>query len=507
LHLSGVKMYRHQDTKTPYFPEFESFAVPFEGKLDKSNRWVIKASLLPLTLIEEIYAKNFSENMGAPAYNGRIAFCALYIKEELKLTDEEVVQQIRENPYLQYFLGYERYSYEKPFDESMLVHFRKRFSIQDLNTINIAIIENAKNKKRQNKNKKEEDQKEGKSDNIEENKNKKEEVNVIKNEGKMIVDSTCVPCDIKYPTDLDLLNEAREKAEMIIDKLYEPSYGKKPRTYRKIGRKKYLIAIKRKKKDKKFLRKAIGEQLRFIKRDIRHIEKLVKALGLSKLSKYEYKCLLVIQEVYRQQEEMYKSRSNKIDDRIVSITQPYIRPIVRGKAARNVEFGCKISVSCVNGFSYIDHLSWDNYNEGDILRNQIELYKKRFGFYPKEILADKIYRTKKNRELCNELGIKLIGVPLGNKKLNEIYEKSRESERNIIEGKFGESKRRYSLGRIMTKLSNTTTTVISMVFIAMNLNKIIRNIYFVFIRFCLFFSNFKLFYISTFNQKYFFRKT
>src|SRR5699024_5558370 len=93
------------------------------------------------------------------------------------------------------------------------------------------------------------------------------------------------------------------------------------------------------------------------------------------LSKKSYRYLLVIKEVYRQQKQMFDNRTNRCDDRIVSVHQPRVRPIVRGKAKHKVEFGSKISLSLNNGFSRIDRLSWDAFNESIDLKMQAEAYK------------------------------------------------------------------------------------------------------------------------------------
>ena len=89
------------------------------------------------------------------------------------------------------------------------------------------------------------------------------------------------------------------------------------------------------------------------------------------------------------------SKSN----RIVSIYQPHLRPIVMGKAKAKVEFGAMIGASIVNGYTYVDHLSWDAYNESSDLAMQLELYQKRFGMLPQEVQADKLYLGKANRNL------------------------------------------------------------------------------------------------------------
>jgi hypothetical protein len=191
--------------------------------------------------------------------------------------------------------------------------------------------------------------------------------------------------------------------------------------------------------------------------------------------------LLVVNEVYRQQLSMFENKKNSIENRIVSLSQPHIRPIVRGKARGSVEFGAKLSASTYNGYVFLDRLSWDNFNESGDLKAQVEKYKSLTGYYPESVHADKIYRTRKNREWCKEKGIRLSGPPLGRPPLNVSLEDKKqarldESVRNSIEGKFGEGKRRYSLNKIMTKLPNTSVTSIAIIFLVMNLSKLVRQV-------------------------------
>ena len=127
-------MYRKQNTKQL---ELEDFVLPFGGKLNSKNRWIQLSKLIPWEEIEEDYEKQFSETEeGAPAKPLRVALGALLIKEKLKLTDRETVEQIRENPYLQYFIGKESFSDEEPFDASLMVYFRKRITDDMIRGIN-----------------------------------------------------------------------------------------------------------------------------------------------------------------------------------------------------------------------------------------------------------------------------------------------------------------------------------------------------------------------------------
>jgi DNA-directed RNA polymerase subunit E'/Rpb7 len=98
---------------------------------------------------------------------------------------------------------------------------------------------------------------------------------------------------------------------------------------------------------------------------------------LEKLTKKEQEELVTIGKVYEQQLEMYEKKTNKVENRIVSVSQPHVRPIVRGKAGKAVEFGAKISASNVNGFVFLDKLSWDNYNESGDLQPTFRRLSKR----------------------------------------------------------------------------------------------------------------------------------
>ena len=420
--------------------------------------------------------------MGAPAKPFRMALGALIIKERLRTSDEETVEQIKESPYLQYFLGLPGFSKKAPFEASMFVHFRQRLNQELIGRINEQIVLNLRqeDKKRKSGEEKAEEQPTATAESDSE---------PPKNQGKLILDATCAPADINYPTDLKLLNQAREHSEKIIDRLYEQvreKLDKKPRTYRIIARKDYLALAKQRRPKRKKLRKAIRKQLAYLRRNLSHIDNLIKAgASLSELNQQNYRILLVISELFRQQQSMYDNQINRIDDRIVSLTQPHLRPIVRGKAGTPVEFGAKLSVSYSNGYCFLDHLRWDNFNESLDLESQVEKYHQRFGCYPESLHVDQIYRTRANRAWCKERGIRLSGPPLGRRPANpepELIKQQHEDEkyRNAIEGKFGQAKRRFSLGRIMAKLSDTAESSIAITFLVINLEQLLQQLFILF---------------------------
>ena len=334
-----------------------------------------------------------------------------------------------------------------------MVHFRKRLTAEILGEINEMIIRNSER---------------------EENSDDEDKSNPPSNKGTMIVDATCAPSQIKYPQDTELLNEAREITEKVIDELHIPGNGKKPRTYRKKARKQYLQIARSKKRTAKKVRKAIGQQLSYIKRNLKTIENLtVKTDSLSKQLKTK---LETVKKLYEQQKYMYDNHTHSVPDRIISISQPWLRPIVRGKAKAPVEFGAKLDISVVNGFTRLEYHSFDAYNEALKLSDMIERYKERTGSYPERILADKIYRNRENLAYCAERKIRLSGPALGRPKKDEIRDKKQdyidESERVEVERKFSLAKRKCGIGLIVTRLKETTCHCLAMSVLLLNLRKI-----------------------------------
>ena len=187
-------------------------------------------------------------------------------------------------------------------------------------------------------------------------------------------------------------------------------------------------------------------------------------------------------EVYRQQLWLWQNNQQSIADRIVSLSQPQIRPIIRGKAGKSVELGAKLSASCFEGYVILDRISWDNFNESGDFKSQIEAYRQFTGYYPESVHVDKIYRTRDNRAWCKERGMRISRPALGRPPLQVSKEKKRqaledEKIRNAIEVKFGQAKRKFSLDRVMTKLANTSQTAIAITFLVMNLSTWWRRVF------------------------------
>ena len=449
-------MYRYSNGQI----SLSDFKQPVGMNLKENNRWVRKAQTIPWQEIEKRYAALFTNRKGNVAKPLRLALGACIIQAEYGYSDEETALQIQENPYLQYFCGYAGYDDGKlPFDPSLMVYFRKRLTPEVLGEINEMIVRDAK--ERQARESKDDEGTGGAP-------------GQGGNSGTMIVDATCAPSQIRYPQDVSLLNEARENAERLLDALHDPADGKKPRTYRKRARKDHLKYARSRKHTAKTTRKAIGKQLNYLKRDLKAIDGKLQ-LGKT-LTERQAERLDTIRAIYQQQKYMYDNRTHSVPNRIVSVSQPFVRPIVRGKAGKPVEFGAKLDISVVDGWTRLEYCSFDAYNEAVNLPAMAERFREREGHYPSRILADKIYRNRENLRYCKERGIRLSGPALGRPRKDEARDKTQdhldECERVEVERRFSLAKRKCGMGLVTAKLRETAAHVIAMSVLVLNLRKI-----------------------------------
>ena len=422
-------MYRYSNGQI----SLADFKQPVGMNLKESSRWVKKAQTIPWLEIEKRYAALFTNHKGNVAKPLRLALGACIIQAEYGYSDEETALQIQENPYLQYFCGYPGYDDEKlPFDPSLMVYFRKRLAPEILGEINEMIVRDTK-------------QRHAKEEKPKDDDDSDDAPGGGRNRGTMIVDATCAPSHIRYPQDVSLLNEARENAERLLDALHDPADGKKSKTYRKRARKDYLKYTRCRKHTAKMTRKAIGKQRAYLRRDLKAIDgKLLlgKTLTLRQMER-----LNTIRTIYAQQTYMYDNRTHSVPDRIVSVSLPFVQPIVRGKAGRPVEFGAKLDISVVDGWTRLECCSFDAYNEAGNLQEMAERFREREGHYPSRILADKIYRNRENLTYYKEHGIRLSGPALGRPRKDEVRDRTQdyrdECECVEVERRFSLAKRKW----------------------------------------------------------------
>ena len=325
----------------------EDFILPFAGKLAADNRWVKLVAIIPWDEIEKQYAFMFPSDQGHVAKPVRMALGALIIQARCGFTDRETIQQIIENPYLQYFIGLREYQLTRPFTPADMVKFRKRFNAKRLADINEKIMQAEKSKQ-----------------------------------------------ELEIEQDDHNDNDSRGSGN------------------------------------------------------------LEKKSEISEEEAIELK---------------------QMPDRIK------VRPIVRGKAGVAVEFGAKVAISLENGYSRIEKLSWDSFNEAGTFEETVERYRERHGYYPEAVLADRIYRNRDNLLYCKKHCIRLRGPRLGRPPASSSLQKAEKrlerldvKQRNAVEGKFGEGKRKYSLARVVARLKETAEFMIAMQFLVMNLEYKLR---------------------------------
>ena len=362
-------------------------------QLDLNNEWIRIAQQLPWRAWETLYIAMFPSNTGNVAKPCRMVLGSLILQTRMGYTDRDLVDQLRQNPYYQYFIGLVSFQHTAPFTRTLLVEWRKRIDLQFVvhanNLLCDAVPKTFRFRKKQ---------------------------GAATRYGTLlatqICDATVAPQYIRYPQDTSLLNEARCKLEKMIQ-FFCDKYGlKKPRTYCRIAQKEYLGFARAKKPSAEKVRAAVGAQLGYVRRDLEYIDRFMQQ-GYAPAYKF---CdqIITIHLLYDQQKYMYDSKTHSAEDRIVSISQPYVRPVVRGKAKFQTEFGAKLHLSIdETGFDRIEYLSFNAFNEGPMLVEALNAYRYRNGYYPKRVLVDKIYRTQDNIRFCNENRIRISGPKLG----------------------------------------------------------------------------------------------
>lgn len=294
-------------------------------ELSSENEWCRLGDRIAWNELEETYSQNFPGHTGRPAFSVRMALGALIIQKRMRLSDRALVKAIAENPYYQYFIGLQKFTPKCPFTAPALVSFRKRLTADALVKFNEICLR-------------------GLPSTPEHRKERPEASENGENVGTMILDATASPSNIRFPQDFSLLNEAREKTDCMIDLLHKQIREKlHPRTYREVLHNAYLNVAKSKKRTAKAVRSLIRKLLCAVKRNLQFVDSYLARGGI--LPRKDLTNLETIRQLYLQQKEMFDRHTHRVENRIVSISQPYLRPIVRGKAKTPVEFGAKYDVS------------------------------------------------------------------------------------------------------------------------------------------------------------------
>ena len=434
---------------------FINFNMSCGLQLDPNNEWILISKKLPWRAWETLYEGMFPSKTGNVAKPCRMVLGSLIIQLRMGLTDRDLVEQIRQNPYYQYFVGLPAFQHKAPFARTLLVEWRKRIDLAFVIKAIDLLCDSAPIAFQFRK--------------------RKGNTRYGTLVATQICDATVAPQYIRFPQDTSLLNEARIKLEAMIDSFCSSYELEKPRTYRKVAHKDYLAFARAKKPSAEKIRSAVKAQLGYVRRDLGYIDGFMHQ-GYAPAEKY-IDDIITIHLLYEQQKYMYDNRTHKVENRIVSISQPYVRPIVRGKVSKPTEFGAKLHLSLdERGFGRIENLSFDAYNEGPMLIDALKAYKYRNGYYPERVLVDQIYRTRENIQFCHENDIRISGPKLGRPSHDaRMVKKGRKTaakdntDRIEIERYFSTAKRRNGLGIISRKREDTSLSTIAMAVLVTNI--------------------------------------
>ena len=444
-------------SQLPLFKELN----PYAGDIDRDNRWIKLAKLVPWGQIERLYLGYFDARKHEKVKGSRLIMGLFLGQMIMRLSDVQIVEYFHENPYFQYFCGYNQFVVKRKktiIDPSLLSKRRRRLGRAFIARFESIIIDSFS--------------KQG----------------LIKGK-KLILDATVFSATISYPNDVKLLNIAREYCCQTILKLkrvIDPN--KKIRTYRKTAKKVAMRFQKTKKKTGVMIRRTRKQMLQFLRRNLQQCHVLLaqydQAIAHGKGYKNSVmtsikKHIKTAGSIYEQQYEMARKRGRRVANRIVSFKQPHVRPIIRGKERNRVEFGAKAHVAIVDGYAMLDDCESNAYHEGNRLPDSLKKHVQRFHCQPDVILADQLYATRANRALLKELAIdqsfRTLGRPSSEikkeRKKRRLKLKAYHGERNAIEGLFGALKSHYNLDKIRWRVPHGDAMQIRMGLIASNLNR------------------------------------
>jgi len=258
--------------------------------------------------------------------------------------------------------------------------------------------------------------------------------------------------------------------------------GKALRTRKRVARKEYLGFSKKRRKSKKAIRGAVKKLVQHVRRNLKQFEeglRLLRAQGQA-VSQGVLERYAVAGKLYERQVEMYRNKTRSVKDRIVSLHQPWVRPMPRGKEGRATEFGLKAALSLVDGYLFVDRLSSDAFNEASAMEATLDRFVERFDKEPRTAAGDGLYGTKENRRILAQRGIqdafKKLGWPKKEPDPQVRWKKKMQRKRNRIEGYIGHAKQHFHCGRIGYKTEAGMEIWVRMGLSMMNLDTAVKRI-------------------------------
>jgi transposase, IS5 family len=396
-----------------------------EWLLPENHSLIQKEKIIPWCELLEIISEKYSIN-GSKSKSIRMMLGLELAKRELGVSDEKIVETLSTDIALQYFCGFRSFGEEKIPDSSSMTYFRKRLGTEIFQRIEQCVTRSLipyLPKRRR---------------------------------GQVIVDTTCIEANVTFPTDTKLLKKTWQKLVTVAEAIRDNG---KELIIR--GKQKLLKEVRgfdlRRKKSRRFIqkmRKKLWRETNKLEGKImNHIRKRMTETGQSfteimeGLGKKTVTTILTAKKIINQQGEMIRKKTNSVGNRIVSFHEKTVRPIVRGKEGRNVEFGSKIGLSVIGGFLASSHsVSSNNYSDTEILEETLEAYAKVRDKPPKEVVGDRGFHSPKNHNLLQAKdirdGIEYRGrIPKKAILPSKKDLKRMKNQRSVVEGRIGNLKR------------------------------------------------------------------
>lgn len=405
------------------------------GAIYQTIPWDKLASLIP----EKATAK------GAPSWLPKQGYFGLmFLKHYLGLSDEKLLSHFQTDWAMQLFCGVLLAENERIRDNAFVSNVRSFLGKHlNLEQFQWSMIDNWKN-------------------------------DDMENLHLTMMDATCFESYVRYPTDVKLLWECVERLwDVLIPDLCKAFKIAMPRSKYAKQKEKYLHYSKLRKRSRKKTNARKKALLHLLNKGIESYQELLNQTKGGKLSSKIYQLFATIKKIYQQQWALFTNPKSHVSDRIVSLHKPYLRPIVRGKENKPVEFGMKVHICQTDGINWIEHASFSAFNE--CKRLKISVLKHNINISTcQQLAADRIYPTNENRRFITQRGIKTNFEQKGHKKLSKeekahkaLLNKGRNTH---LEGSFGNEKNHYSLRKI--KAQNQQTEMVWMYFGVMTANAV-----------------------------------
>lgn len=415
-----------KETEHQYSFKNDWFMVP---EVDKNHELIKIADAIDWVSLSEKLAQFYCSHNGRPTKPSRAKVGLLILKHLYTLSDDNVVDMLKRDLYAQYLCDISLKEAQKFINPSTLTYFRKQIGAKGVKIIETEVL-NTLNKIKPPRGR------------------------------RLVTDTTVMPVNMAYPTDVNLLDKIRRKAVAYLDKA--KIFGAKScRTYQRTARRIVITYQKIRQHTIQARRRVQKKLLQFSRRNVEQLNDAIKTVqSINEPAQKQFiqeaeEFLQTAQNILTQQKEIYRNR--KVTERIVSVDKTHIRPMVRGKYPVEVEFGPKLLLNLQGDYLFLEDVQFNNISDTQLLKTSIESYKERFGKLPTQLATDRGFWSKENRQLAEDYGIKKIAMENKGKSSYLKGQPFRERLRRArckIEAKISLAKRKHGLDRCLYSIQH-----------------------------------------------------